>query len=183
VEPTDEDTGETTSCRSCGESGHSRRSSHLCLKRIAPRPGKVRRGDASVDGFEKHSCVYKQGLRTLLRPCSEAVALERSIQDVVRSLSQAGFEASRLLQLHLQCLLESQEDIPQLNETFVRQFFSLVLGTKAPEDVDERLRYTFCGLYLSCRGALYPSATCVTGSSQCLTYLVKEYVVNMNNHI
>jgi hypothetical protein len=149
-------TSETQSCKACGRLGHTRRSSRLCAEHIASRPGKLRRGDASVEGLEKHSCVYKQGLRTLLRPCRESAEFEQTIWTVVRSLSQAGFEASRLLQLHLQCLFEAGEDIPQLNETFIRQFFSLVLGTKAPEGVDDRLRHTFCNLFRPLRGASDP---------------------------
>ena len=156
AEPLPPDNSGTKSCKACGKEDHSRRSSHLCPERVAPRPGKLRRGDASAAGLEKHSCVYQQGLRTLLRPRRESAELERTIGAVVRSLSQAGFEASRLLQLHVQGLLESGEDIPQLNETFIRQFFSLVLGTVAPEGVGDRLRHTFCNLYRPCRGESYP---------------------------
>jgi hypothetical protein len=131
----------------------------------------------------KEISVYKQGLRTLLRPRTESAQLEQRIQAVVRRLSQVSFEASRLLNLHVMHMLEAGEELPLLEETYIRQFFSLILGSLTPEGVDDRLRHIFCTLHLQCRCASYCPTEKILGSSQCLTYLVKEYVVNLNNHI
>ena len=81
-------------------------------------------------------------------------------------------------------MLKAGEELPPLDETYIRQFFfSLTLGTLVPEGVDDRLRQPFAPLHLPCRSELYPPIEYVPGSGQCLTYLVKEYVVNLNNHI
>lgn len=127
--------------------------------------------------------MYKQGLCTLLQDSDESRYLFGQIQNLVSALSLAGLEASRLLQLHLQLQLERGLEIPSITETYLRQFFSLVLGAGRLGPVDTEIKKSFDVNYKPLRsGTLRPPAYS-NGIYQSLTYFIKGYKVNLDNHL
>ena len=166
------------SCPSCNQTDHRRSSSKLCPN-YNPRQNKKAPDKDLVKGDEK---VYKIGFASLCRKPHRNILLAR-ISNCVRQCSQIAFEASSLLNLHLLRLLENDQPLPEnlLNLTFLRQFFSVVKTTHR-QNIDHDVDLTFRQNYLPCRHSNFQTAD-GKHCSQMITYLVKEYAVNLDLHI
>ena len=110
LNPSNTTTDTTKSCPSCGNTGHQRSSSLKCPNRRV-RPGKEKQKSNDPDYWiQRKYFVYKQGLKTF---CREE-QLEEAVQIQVRHITSNAFYATRLLNYHLQCLVETQSDFPDM---------------------------------------------------------------------
>ena len=156
-------------CRACGKNDHQRASSKKCPKRVV-RPGKEKlQTDDPTKSVKRTFSVYKQGLRTFCKKGETGVKLEEACQLQVRNATINSFYGTRLLNLHLQLLVESHSTIPDvLDSSWLRQFFTRRVTDK---DLEETLK-SFPD---------FEYAEDVDG--QIVTYLVKDYIVNFELHL
>ena len=149
---------ENKKCCKCNQNNHQRSSSKLCPERT------VRKGKEQAENTLREFSVFKQGLSKFCR--EEDLYLK--IQDQVRTATENAFHASRILNLHLQKLIEMQEQLPNiLNPTWIRQLFTKKIK-------DRKLGKTIQS---------YPAFQFRNLNGQITSYLIKEFIVNLQLHI
>ena len=167
-------------CASCGLKGHSRSTSHLCPNH-KDRPGREKppfpTGESEESGYwTEHQRCIKVGLQGLLRNTQ----LYGIIQDVVSETTRLSYEASRLLQFHVQRTFEANLDTPRItNETWVRQCFAVLQGKTV---TDPELKTSF-DIYVTRRTLREPLPKLSVTPPQAVTIAVKNYVSVIETHI
>src|SRR6478672_5831196 len=165
----------------CGSTEHAR-TSHKSCELYSPRQSKR---PPEADLYRSHERVYKIGLEKLCKKQHKPDILD-SVRAAVTNLTQIAYEASRFLHLYLTNELENVEpnvepNVDIFDRTKLRPFFTIMaLETKGNTPI--WLREFFQTHYLPCRSASLPRAN-TKGLGQCITYLVKEYLVNLENHV
>ena len=167
-------------CASCHQEGHSRSTSHKCPNH-KDRPGREKPplpdDEDDKTGFwtEEQGCI-KVGLMSILRN----EQLYRIIQTVVSEVTRSSFEVSRLLQYHVQRVLEASLPLPNiLNETWVRQCYAIFQGKPVG---DQELQTSF-GFYMQRRTLLEPLPSLSATPPEVITLAVKSYVTTIATHI
>lgn len=162
-------------CPACGQNDHKRASSRKCPEH-SPRQNK-RPPEENTYKTDEH--VFKVGFKSILRPRFHRYMIPL-IENVVRNNSQIAFEAAQLLDLHLTLLIEKGAKIPDIyNETYVKQFFRIMQRCRM-NHMDADIMETFAQQYQNCRVDTYESPVHCT---QVISYIVKEYCVNIRTHI
>ena len=166
-------------CKSCGQFGHSRASSHKCSN-YKPRPGKDPPPPRKEEGFWKAVTdkVFKTGFNSFFK----STQLRDKVDSLVEYCTAVAFEASRLLNYHVLRIAEEDGHVPDIDEAFVRSAFSLIGGKRKDKFYDENLLRSFLSYTVLRQGKPFPQKPS-SFSSQVITILVNEYIVNMNNHI
>ena len=172
-------------CPSCGSETHSRSKAKECPYNdprwaIIPPPS-----DFPLRAKPKYRS-FKIGLATILKDTS----LRQPILENVASVTHVAYEASRLLQIHLQRLLEGGCPLPPFhNRSWLQKCFDIF----TPKDVttaflgsfhssDPQLLASFL-VYLHHRGYQHQLHNLKDVVSQIKTYLVKDYATVLLNHI
>ncbi|CAO3671952.1 unnamed protein product [Umbelopsis ramanniana] len=178
--------------KACGQYGHSRTSSKLCplykpphgkappppLKLLPDEPARksavpggepgdeppVPPPDAQPDNegirgkwIEEHK-VYKCGFRNILN----TPPLENMVNNVVTHITKACYQMSRLLQLHVQRIIEENLEFPNMKPTWIRHLFQQVQNTFPARSYE---------------------ITTAPISSQVLTYVTQSYATLLNSHV
>jgi hypothetical protein len=174
-------------CPSCGGTDHQRSSNKLCGNRKIPwkdvRPSCksdiVRGYEPAPHGLYHTIRSYKCGFQTVLISNPVTTDLKLNIERHVHHFSWVAFESSRLLQLHLQRILEKELPIPDFtNRTWMQKCFDI--HHKVVDDV--QLQSSF-QLYKECRGTFTPYFTLEGMVPQIKTYFVKDYVTVLQTHL
>jgi hypothetical protein len=172
-------------CPSCGSETHSTSKSKECPYNdprwaTIPPPS-----DFPLRAKPKYRS-FKTGLATILKDTS----LHQPILENVASVTHVAYEASRLLQIHLQRLLEGGHPLPPFhNRTWLQKCFDIF----TPKDIttafldsfhssDPQLLASFL-LYLHHRGYQHQLHNLKNVVTQIKSYLVKDYLTVLLNHI
>jgi hypothetical protein len=130
--------------------------------------------------IEEHK-VYKCGFRKILN----TPPLENMVNNVVTHVTKACYQMSRLLQLHIQRIIEENLEFPNMNPTWIRRLFRLVQNTypaREPNDyVPDDLLRTYNNLFRSAIGSYEINTAQI--ASQVITYITQSYATNLNSHI
>jgi hypothetical protein len=138
--------------------------------------------NANIRGkwIEEHK-VYKCGFRNILN----TPPLENTVHNVVNHVTKTCYQVSRLLQLHIQRIIENNLEFPDINPTWIRRLFRLVQDIFPARDEDDYvpddLITTYNTLFRSVIGSY--AINNAQASSQVTSYIVQNYVVNINTHI
>lgn len=150
-------------CKSCGKSDHQRKSSNLC-KFYNPRPNNVKPNDN--DKFYKRFYSYKQGFDTFIKDKNSK--LHDNVKNIVAQVTETCFYATKLLNFHLQRCVEEEIPIPNIYDNkWIRQLF-----TRNISDNDLRISASH-----------FPYLPHNNINGQVVSYLVKELIVNITNHL
>ena len=166
----------------CGSNEHKRTSSKSC-KLYAPR----KKPPDNVDGQEFYNgchTVYKTGIETLCQPTHKDVIVE-TVKKAVKNITQISFEGSRFFEMYL--LYHFENDIDHLisNTLFdtstIRSFFT-IMASKTYDNAPDWMKQFHETHYNILRDENFKPANLLK-LGQCVTYIVKEYEVNLDNHL
>jgi hypothetical protein len=126
--------------------------------------------------------VYKCGLHKMIN----TPPLENTINNVVSQSTRVCYQVSRVLQLHLQRVIENNLPFPDiLNVTFIRRLFMLVQGRPANQGTTDGTYHdlveTYNTIYLPVVGTYALNRE--NSPSQVIAYLAQNYTVNIQQHI
>lgn len=144
-------------CPSCDGEDHSRSSSHLC------RNQNIREGKELEKMEKKNYYAIKSGITRFIKDQK----LYDEIQNQVVNATKMAFWASRFLNYYIQKCLEGSIEIPKLDNNFIRSFFT----RKKLHEFSIKMLENFD----------FPKPDKV--NTNIITYLVKEYKVNLDLHI
>jgi hypothetical protein len=166
-------------CKSCGNSDHKRSSSHLCpnnnprFSSCLPDNSFLKEGQFWKTNF----FTVKMGLRTILKDRS----LELKLQNIVNNVTKLCFHSSRLLNLHLLKMFSTGAKLSEkINETFIRKFFFIFIKN---EKSDLLIKETFDIYVTNISHHWLLQSNDFINCSQILTYTIKSYLVNVENHL
>ncbi len=163
-------------CKTCGQTDHSRSSSSKC-KFFLPRFSKTIPKTNDVSTYVKSDFGFT--IKARLRKIVKDNSILETIDILAQQLTIISYHATRLLNLHLLLLLETDNDIDiNLNETFIRQFFSIVQRGVDNESFNSSIVETFQNHF----NYNIPKIELLKGFSQVITIAVKDYKVNLDNH-
>ena len=175
-------------CPSCRGNDHQRSSSKKCPN-YNPTQNKTSPEDNT---YKADFRVYKTGFQKLCRFRYKDKLL-REVNRLVRQCTQLCFEVTNLIQLYSLYILERRydhfgvgprefhPDFLRLNENFFRMFFIVIRdGENALVDDDVLFIYRHC--YTVCLASTYKRPD-LKGAGEIITYLVKEYLVNLSLHL
>jgi hypothetical protein len=165
-------------CASCGSTDHAKNSAKACPY-FQPRWNNI--PPPSDETLVPYYRSFKTGFRTVIKGDDEFKrSFRQTVHTNVDSLTRVAFEASRLLQAHLQRCFEHQLPLPPfLNRSWVQKCFDIF---KDRNTTDNDLNTTF-SLYLSHRGDVHPLPLIKEVSSQVKVYFVKDFVTNIKTHL
>ena len=167
-------------CASCGAADHKKSTSKKCPAN-QPRWNSIPpRCDVPGVTLVPYYRSFKTGFKRLLKGNNDfKTSFRRRIHHNVDCLTRVAFEASRLLQCHLQRCFEQQLPLPPfLDRTWVQKCFDIFPSGNTK---DQNLNETF-GLYLSYRGETKPLPS-LEIVPQIKTYFVKDFVTNIRTHV
>lgn len=151
-------------CKACGKDDHLRRSSTSC-EFYNPRPNNIKfKEDNTNDRFYKRFYSYKHGFNTFCKNTD----IPRIIEKLIINVTETCFYATKLLNYHLQRCIEQNISIPNIYDSnWIRQLFSGKI-----KDVELRNSSNH-----------FPYMPSHKINSQIVSYLVKELIVNITNHL
>lgn len=152
-------------CKACGRDDHHRRSSKSC-KFYNPRPNNVKPENDNDEKFYKRINCYKQGLDTFIKIKNNK--LHDKIEENVTRVTETCFYATKLLNYHLQRCIEQNLSLPDIyDNNWIRQLFNGKIKDSSLRDSANNFPYL-------------PHHSI---NNQIISYLVKELIVNITNHI
>jgi hypothetical protein len=162
----------------CGASDHQKITSKKCPL-AKPRWAAIP-PPANIPLTESHRSV-KAGLNSILRTRSKkGKRLLSTILRTVDTVTRNSFEASRLLQVHLQRLIEEDLPLPPLdNLTWLVKVFDIF---HKDNTTDPELNASF-SLYKAHRGACHPLPGLADTVPQIKKFVVRDYSANIQTHL
>ena len=125
---------------------------HLNVRKFRPVKEKLHNAN-SLYFVKREYLIFKQGFTTL---CKDKTS-KKTILQQVKDATNASFYPSRLLNFHLQRIIENSKDIPDiLNQTWIRQLFS-----KQQKDQDSKE---------SMRLSTYSTSSPIQGQVKAITF-------------
>jgi len=159
----------------CGSTNHTRTSSKKCSLY------KPRKPPPTDNVYKTSESVYKTGLGTFCRPRFKKSILE-IVHIAVRNITQIAFQGSSFLYTYVLHELEHGRNVDKLfDRTFLRPFFTIMAENtfkNAPQNVLDFYNHRYQPYMRNFEN--FPKSVKL---GQCITYLVKEYLTNLEIHI
>ena len=130
----------TLLCEWCGGKDHLLRTSSKCKSPLRKRTSQTPPIGPLAEGqfFKaKHGGSLKKSLNKVIR----SPALKEKLSAIVQAMTAVQYDATRLLNFYMLCMVQIDLDVPKINKTFIRKFFSIV--QKHPDQVSDGIHANF----------------------------------------